>query len=72
MMITKHIGPTGRFLPDLKFHSAIPGFCKITGLDIRTVEESEGGGYMVNEYQARQIVDALKFYHAHAGQFPIS
>jgi hypothetical protein len=41
---------------ELRYHHALPGWCKVLGLDIRTVPELEGGGFMVREEQARQIV----------------
>ena len=46
---------------ELRYHHAIPGWCKVIGLKIRPVPECEGGGFMVREDQAELIVrhDAL-------------
>jgi hypothetical protein len=41
---------------ELKYHSAMPNWCKIVGLDIKIVPEWEGGGFMVRRDQAEQIV----------------
>ncbi len=43
---------------EIRFHHAIPGWCKVFGLHIREIPECEGGGYMVREDQARMIVAA--------------
>lgn len=44
---------------ELRFHHAIPGWCKIKGLQIKEIPLCEGGGFMILEPQARVIVDAL-------------
>ena len=49
---------------ELRFHHAIPGWCKIVGLKVREIPECEGGGYMLREDQARQLVAASEMYKA--------
>lgn len=44
---------------ELGFHHAIPGWCKIFGLETRIIPECEGGGMMIEETQARNIVDCV-------------
>lgn len=44
---------------ELRFHHAIPGWCKIIGLNIREIPECEGAGFMVEENEARRIVAAI-------------
>lgn len=44
---------------ELRFHHAMPGWCKIIGLQIKPVPECEGGGYKIPETQARLIVAAV-------------
>ena len=41
---------------ELRYHSAIPNWCVVTGLTIKPVPKSEGGGFMVARKQAERIV----------------
>lgn len=45
---------------ELRFHSAIPGWCKLVGLQIKAVPECEGSGFMVRQDQAERIVELAK------------
>ncbi len=42
---------------DLRFHHALPGWCKVIGLKIREIPECEGGGYMIPEAEARRLIE---------------
>ena len=53
----------------LRFHHAIPGWCRVVGLHIRTIPECEGGGFMVTEVQAKIIMDALNANAALEGNY---
>jgi len=44
---------------ELLHHAAIPGWCKVKGLEIRAIHECEGGGFMIRRDQAEKIVAAL-------------
>jgi len=44
---------------ELRYHSAMPGWCKVIGLRIRAIPECEGGGFAVAQPQAEAIVQAL-------------
>lgn len=41
---------------ELRYHTAMPGWCKIVGLDIRAIPECEGGGFAIRKDQAEHIV----------------
>lgn len=44
---------------DLRYHHAIPGWCRVIGLQIRAVPECEGGGYMIRQDQAERLIKLL-------------
>jgi hypothetical protein len=41
----------------LKYHPAMPNWCKIIGLKIKPIPECEGGGFAVYRHQAEIIMD---------------
>lgn len=43
----------------IRYHSAMPNWCKLHGLDIKAVPLSEGGGFMVRRDQAEAIIALL-------------
>lgn len=43
----------------IRYHNAMPKWAKILGLEIRAVDECEGGGFMVRKDQAEAIMSAL-------------
>ena len=45
---------------ELRYHSAMPNWCKIVGLQIKVIPECEGGGFVVEKNQAEAIVAALQ------------
>lgn len=53
---------------ELGFHHALPGWCKIFGLKSRVIPECEGGGVMVEEAQARSIVDSAAIIEKQAAK----
>jgi len=44
---------------EILHHSAVPDWCKVKGLDIRAIDECEGGGFMIRREQAEKIAAAL-------------
>jgi hypothetical protein len=44
---------------DIRYHAAMPKWCKLVGLAIRAVHPSEGGGFMVRRDQAEAIMALL-------------
>ena len=44
---------------ELRYHGAIPGWCKIVGLDIRTIPACEGGGFAIRQDQAERLMALL-------------
>lgn len=44
----------------IRYHSAVPNWCKLNGLEIRAVPECEGGGFMVRRDQAEAIIALLQ------------
>ena len=44
---------------ELRYHNAMPGWCKIIGLKIRAIHECEGGGFAIEQKQAEAIVKTL-------------
>lgn len=44
----------------IRYHAAMPNWCKLNGLDIRAVHPSEGGGFMVRRDQAEAIIALLQ------------
>ena len=44
---------------ELRYHNAMPGWCKIIGLKIKAIHECEGGGFAIEQKQAEAIVKAL-------------
>ena len=49
---------------ELRYHHAMPGWCKIIGLKVRPVPKCEGGGFKVEEKQARLIAAAPELLEA--------
>lgn len=45
---------------EIRYHSAIPNYCKLEGLDIRIIPECEGGGFMIRKDQAEAIIALIK------------
>jgi len=45
---------------ELRYHAAMPNWCKLVGLEIRTVPECEGGGFMIQKDQAEHIARSLE------------
>lgn len=45
---------------EIRFHHAIPDWCKIIGLNIRDIPECEGGGHAIPEKDAWLISGAPK------------
>lgn len=43
---------------ELRYHSAMPNWCKVVGLEIKAVPKSEGSGFMIRRDQAERIVAA--------------
>jgi hypothetical protein len=43
---------------ELRYHGAMPNWCKVVGLEIKAVHEWEGGGFMIRRDQAERIVAA--------------
>lgn len=44
----------------IRYHAAMPNWCKLNGLDIKAVHPSEGGGFMVRRDQAEAIIALLQ------------
>ena len=44
---------------ELRYHNAMPGWCKIVGLKVKQVPECEGGGVKFLEEDAKIIVAAI-------------
>lgn len=44
----------------IRYHAAMPNWCKLNGLDIRAVHPSEGSGFMVRRDQAEAIIALLQ------------
>jgi len=44
---------------ELRYHSAMPGWCRIIGLKIKAIPECEGGGFAIVQPQAEAICAAL-------------
>ena len=40
----------------IRYHAAMPNWCKLNGLEIKAVHPSEGGGFMVRRDQAEAII----------------
>jgi hypothetical protein len=45
---------------ELRYHNAMPGWCKIVGLKIRTVPACEGAGFMIEREQALAIMALIE------------
>jgi len=41
----------------IRYHSALPQWAKVVGLEIRSVPKCEGGGFMIRKDQAEKIVE---------------
>lgn len=41
---------------EIRYHSAMPNWAKVVGLKIKAVHECEGGGFMIDKWQAEDIV----------------
>jgi hypothetical protein len=48
---------------DIRYHVAMPNWCKLVGLEVRAVHPSEGGGFMVRRDQAERIMELLGRKH---------
>ena len=44
----------------IRYHAAMPNWCKLNGLDIKAVPVSEGGGFMVRRDQAEALIALLQ------------
>jgi hypothetical protein len=44
---------------DIRYHAAMPRWCKLVGLEIRAVHPSDGGGFMVRRDQAERIMELI-------------
>ena len=44
---------------EILYHTAMPRWCKLIGLEIKAVPLSEGGGFMVRRDQAERIMELL-------------
>jgi hypothetical protein len=53
-----HTAPLDNVL--IRYHSAMPNWCKLVGLEIKAVPECEGGGFMVRRDQAEAIIALLQ------------
>lgn len=42
---------------EIRFHSAMPNWCKIVGLKIRAIPKCEGGGFAIDRLQGEKIMD---------------
>ena len=42
------------------YHSAMPNWCKLQGLEIKAVLKSEGGGFAIRRDQAEAIIALLQ------------
>ncbi len=40
---------------EIRYHHALPDWCKVLGLDIREIPECEGGGYRIPKAKAEAI-----------------
>jgi hypothetical protein len=45
---------------DLRYHSAMVGWCKVVGLQIKAVPECEGGGFAIRQDQAERLVELAR------------
>lgn len=44
----------------IRYHAAMPNWCKLHGLDIKAVHASEGGGFMIRCDQGEAIIALLR------------
>lgn len=44
---------------ELRYHNAMPGWCKIIGLEIRKIHKCEGGGVAFKEEDANKMIESL-------------
>lgn len=47
---------------EIRYHGAMPRWCKVDGLRVKAVHECEGGGFAIDKDQAEYLVKA---YNAH-------